>query len=160
MVQYNDIRGAEIKYWCWGLWEGDIDVITSPHTWTAPKRVVAVHTRNNFIHVDFTVDVEFYATIQSTAELTQSILADPYLKRGDMVWDTSFTGDYDVSVALGKRNFWELLGLDGLFDIFGDIIMWIIIIAVAGIGAYIILKFFKAQQIQKQIRAMSGGYRR
>ena len=160
MIQYNDIRGAEIKFWEWGLYAGDIEVITSPHTWTAPKRVVAIHTNNYFIHVDFIVYVEFYATIPSTAKLTESILADPYLKRGDMVWDTSFTGDYDVDIALDKRDIWELLGLDDLFGSFEDIITLIIIIAIIGIGGFIAFKVYIAKQARKRMEMRIGSGRR
>jgi len=96
-VQYNTIKYAGIKY---DTIFGGITPMVGPTTRVAPLRRVAVTTVNPFIHWDFTVEVEFYATMASTAELTKSILADPYLKRGDWVWDTSVVGDYEVTDIL------------------------------------------------------------
>ncbi|MFW9973314.1 MAG: hypothetical protein ACFFDF_24230 [Candidatus Odinarchaeota archaeon] len=143
--QYNRIRYAEIKYWHWGWydWSGNnIDPLEGPKWINAPKRITAIHTRNPFIHWDFIVKTRFYATIPSTAELTQAILNDPYLKRGDMVWDTSFTGDYEVEIPLTNPDIWDILdGLfGGLFGGIGSLIVLIVIIGVVGGVIYIILK--------------------
>lgn len=137
-VQYNKITSAGIDYWTWGLWKGDI------FTWSAPssslcKRVVAVHTTNNYLYWDLTVDTELYATIPVDSELAESILADPYLVQGDMVWDTSFTGEYDVSQPLTQHDPLEALGeyILSLFTGAFSFILWIII---GIVGLYIFIK--------------------
>lgn len=141
-VQYNTIRSARIRYWRWGFYAGTIETLTPPHSDIAPKRVTGVHVTNNFIHWDFNVDVEFYATIQSNAELTQAILDDPYLKMGDMVWDSSFTGDYNVEVPLDKNDFWSILDnlFGGLFSGALGVLTWIIIIIVVIVALYIFIR--------------------
>jgi len=141
--QYNDIRAAEVKYWTWGIWAGDMDILVSPHTYTAPERIVAVHTEYQFIHWEFEVDVEFVATVESTAELTQAILDDPLLRAGDMIWDVGFTGDYEVEIALQKRDpldFFEDI-FDDIFNLlFGDIFSILMVIIIVGIGLYVFVK--------------------
>lgn len=148
-VQYNTITSAKIKYYAWGLWEGNIDPKFGPSTGIAKKRIVAVHTTNGFLHWEFEVDVEFYATIQSTAELTQAILNDPYLKAGDIMWDSTITGDYKVDVPLTTQD--DIL--DWLDDLFGglfgniqNILMLVAIIAVSIVVLYIALKFRKGKR--------------
>jgi len=150
--QYNDIRAAEVKYWTWGLWAGDMDILVSPHTYTAPERIVAIHTENQFIHWNFEIDVEFVATVESTAELTQAILDDPFLRAGDMIWDVGFTGDYEVDIALQKRDpldiFEDIFG--DIFDfLFGDIFSILIVIIVVGVGIYIFIKVIPTIQKRK-----------
>ena len=99
----------------------------------------------------------FYATIPVTAELSQTILADPYLKRGDMVWDSDFTGVYEVTLAPTKgdpiSNFFEWLG-----DlVFGDFIGTIILILIGIVGLYIFIKigipYIRMRQRRKVIHS-------
>jgi len=146
--QYNDIRYGHIQYDDWFLWQGTINVVSGPISKTTPKRIVAVHTDNPYLHYDFTVKVDFYATIPSTAELTEAILDDPYLKAGDFVWDTSFTGDYNVSVQLST------------FDIFGGWgwLILIVIIAIIIIALYIVYKvyFGRKKQVIQIFKAKGG----
>lgn len=142
-VQYNDIKHAEIRFFTYWPKAGIIEAITSPTSRVAPPRIVAVHTVNPFIHWDLTVDVDFYALIPITAELSKSILDDPYLIRGDMVWDTSFTGDYQVSVPLTTEpDIWDIIDdfFRGLFGNFGGIIILIAIVAIVAIGVFIFIK--------------------
>ena len=103
-VQYNDITKASVLLWEWGFFSGNIDVQYGPTTQRV-KRVVAVHIVNHMIHWDFSVEVLVYATIPSNAELTQTVLSDPYLQYGDFIWDTSITGDYNVDVPITAGSF-------------------------------------------------------
>jgi hypothetical protein len=137
-VQYNTITEAGIDYWAWGIYNGDIITWASPATRNV-KRVVAVHTKNNFLHWDFYVDVELYATVPSTAQLTQSILEDPYLKCGDMVWDTSFTGEYHVSTPLTQHDPLEALG-EYILGLFTGSFSWLIWLIIGVVGLYIFIK--------------------
>ena len=151
-IQDNTYRAASFLY------EKSIqklEVWTSPHSVSAPSRVLAVHTDNPFIHWDFYIDMAFYATIPVTAELSQAILADPYLKRGDMVWDSDFTGVYEVTLAPTKgdpiSNFFEWLG-----DlVFGDFIGTIILILIGIVGLYIFIKigipYIRMRQRRKEM---------
>ncbi|MHA2033359.1 MAG: hypothetical protein ACW99Q_28645, partial [Candidatus Kariarchaeaceae archaeon] len=129
MKQMNDIRYAKIKYgaeWCWS---GLFEVLEGPATKTAPKRITAVHVNNYFLHWEFEVTVEFIATVESTAKLTQAILNDPYLKAGDMIWDVDFTGDYEVDVIPTRYSIGDWFS--GVFGgLFGNIFTIIIIIVV------------------------------
>ncbi|MFX1502032.1 MAG: hypothetical protein ACFFDH_13800 [Promethearchaeota archaeon] len=139
MVQYNTIRYAHVKYgaeWCWsGLWE----VLEGPAAKAAPKRITAVHVDNQVIHWEFEVIVDYYATVESTAELTQAILDDPFLYQGDMVWDVGFTGDYDVEVTPTRYSIGDYFS--GLFGgLFGNFWTILIIIIVVGVVVYIFIK--------------------
>lgn len=130
-VQYNELRTANIVYFHdtipFGGFAGDIKVVVNPQTLTR-ERVVGVHTTNAFLHWDLIVYVDIYATIQSTAELTESILNDPYLKSGDMVWDTSIVGTQHVEVPLAKG-----------FDIM-DWLWLIITIVILALGIYVFVQ--------------------
>lgn len=141
-IQYNTITSAKITYWGWGVFSGNIDPNYGPVTSTAPKRILAVHTTNNFLHWDFEVEVEFYATVESTAELTQAILDDPYLKAGDMVWDSSFTGDYKVDVPLTEDNLFAMIAeiFEDLFSGLSGIINFVITLVILAVGLYIFIK--------------------
>lgn len=138
-VQRNTYRRAVIDYDT-GLAKITA-VLYGPATEIAPERVVSVHTRNPFLHWGFTVDVNFFATVPSTAKLSQAILADPYLKRGDMVWDTSFTGAYDVTSTFIKddpiENF--LNWFDNIFGL-GGILGTLIGIIILGVGIYVFVR--------------------
>ncbi len=103
-VQYNDITKAGVILWEWGFFSGNIDVQYGPTTQRV-KRVVAVHIVNHMVHWDFSVEVLVYATIPSNAELTKTVLSDPYLQFGDFIWDTSITGDYKVEVPITAGSF-------------------------------------------------------
>ena len=127
-VQYNTIKYAGILH---DVFTGFIVPTVGPATKVAPLRRVAVKTVNPFVHWDLTVEVEFYATIASTAKLTESILSDPFLERGDWVWDTSVVGDYEVQVILPNV----------LTEIIMGIIIGIIVIVV--IAAILLWIFFK-----------------
>lgn len=128
-VQYNTLKKAEIVYWHY-LFPGNIDPIYGPAT-ESIQRVVGVHTTNYFLHWDLTVEVEFYATIPSTAELTQSILDDPYLKAGDMMWDTSIVGTHHVDLPLTTG------------DLLSDLMPWIILIIIIAVLALVIYLFIQ-----------------
>jgi len=147
-VQYNKIRYGTIRYWTWGFFAGNIDTLVGPAEKSAPKRVTAIHTTNSFIHWDFEVTVEFVATVDSTASLTQSILADPYLKAGDMIWDTSFTGDYKVDVPLQKETLGDIFSglFGGLFGNVRNILIIVAVIAVSVVILYIALKLRKRKR--------------
>ena len=124
-VQYNDITKGSIILWEWGFFAGNIDTVYGPSTQSL-KRVVAVHVINHMIHWDYTVEVYVYATIPSTAEITETVLSDPYLRYGDFVWDTSITGDYDVQVGIVVGS----MLLELLPWIIGIVIVIIIILVV------------------------------
>ena len=141
-VQYNDITSARILYYAWGFFAGNIDTVYSPAT-RQVKRIIGIHTINNFIHWEFEVEVEFYATVQSTAELTSAILNDPYLRAGDMVWDSSFTGDYKVDTILTQQdNVFDVIGefFEDLFGSLSGIINFVIMIIIIAVGLYIFIK--------------------
>ncbi len=158
-VQYNKIRYADIRYIVEniGIWPvyvahaGDIEILNGPATRTAQKRIIAINTKNPYLHWDFEAEVEFYATVQSTAELTQAILNDPYLKRGDMVWDTSFTGDYKVEQTFQTSEIFTIFD-----DLFGGILNFIIIIVIVGVSLYIFIQIgiplIRRQIIRNTIR--------
>ncbi len=129
-VQYNEITKAGVLLWEWGLWAGNIDVQYGPTTQRV-KRVVAIHVVNHMIHWDFSVEVLVYATISSNAELTETVLSDPYLQFGDFIWDTSITGDYDVKVPITTGPLFL-----ALFDIF----VWIVVIAIVILGVWVFAK--------------------
>ncbi len=99
-VQYDIIKYAGITY---SELFGTITCLVGPATRSA-KRVIGVHVNNYFMHWEFIVDVEFYATIPSTPELSNAILKDPFLERGDWVWDSSFTGTYEVEQLLADYS--------------------------------------------------------
>ena len=152
IIQDNTYRAATFTY------EKSIqklEVWTSPHTEIAPSRVVAVHTVNPFLHWDFYIDIDFYATMPVTAEVSQAILADPYLKRGDMVWDSDFTGVYDVILAPTKgdpiSNFFEWVG--NLFSGLWGIIVLVIIVAV---GVFIFIKVVPKLLLRRAIRGRNN----
>lgn len=130
IVQYNTITKASIILWEWGFWAGNIDTVYGPST-ESVKRTIGVHPINQELRWDLTLDAYIYATIPSTAELTTTILEDPYLRMGDFVWDTSITGDYDVKVPITAEPL--LLGLL-------DILFWIIVIAVIILVIWIFAK--------------------
>ncbi len=134
-VQYNDITKAGVLLWEWGFFSGNLDISYGPTTQRV-KRVVAVHVVNYMIHWDYSVDVLVYATIPSNAELTKTILSDPYLKFGDFIWDTSITGDYKVEVPITAGAF--LLG----------ILPWLIIIVVIVIIILVVYFYMKRKKNQ------------
>lgn len=142
-VQYNTIRYASIDYFTYWPIAGNIDSLIGPATKNAPERIIAIHTTNSFMHWDLEVIVEFVATVDSNAALTQAILADPYLRAGDIIWDTSFTGDYKVDVPLQQdKTIFDVINefFGNLFGVFGGIFNFIIIIIVVGVGLYIFIK--------------------
>ena len=139
-VQYNDITKAGVLLWEWGFWSGNLDVQYGPTT-SRLKRVVAVHVVNYMIHWDYSVEVYVYATIPSTAELTQTVLDDPYLQMGDFVWDTSITGDYKVEVPITEGAF--LLAI--LPYLIGFIVIVVIILII-----YLYIKRKKKQNFRQQ----------
>ena len=154
IIQDNTYRAATFTY------EKSIqklEVWTSPHTEIAPSRVVAVHTVNPFLHWDFYIDIDFYATMPVTAEVSQAILADPYLKRGDMVWDSDFTGVYDVIYAPTKgdpiSNFFKWVG--NLFSGLWGIIILIIIVAV---GVFILIKVVPILLMRRAMRGRKNKF--
>ncbi len=148
-VQYNKIRYASIDYFTYWPIAGNIDSLIGPAEKSAPKRIIAIHTTNSFIHWDFEVIVEFVATVDSNAVLTQAILADPYLRAGDMIWDTSFTGDYKVDTPLQQdKTIFDVIS-EFFGDLFGNIqniLILVAIIAVAIVILYIALKMRKRKR--------------
>ncbi len=153
-VQYNTIRYATINYWTFWPVSGNIDSIVGPATRTADKRIVAVHTVNSFIHWEFEMIVEFYATVESTAKLTQAILGDPYLRAGDIIWDVSFTGDYKVDVPVQKEDLWDILGglFGGLFGNIWNILLLVAVIIIATVILYVIIKSRSRRVMRRFVR--------
>ena len=102
-------------------------VVLQPST-EIVTRTVGVHVVNQFIHWDFTVKMIVYATVENSAELSQSVLDDPYLKMGDFIWDTGFVGvrEVDVRVPDAPNPF-----------------MWLIIAIIIGVGLYIVYKIYE-----------------
>jgi len=117
-----------------------IEVAWGPYT-LDQRRTVGVHTQNYVLHWDFMVDVEFLATIPSNAELTESVLSDPYLKMGDWVWDTSIMGG-NLAFTVDSTSFWERLasGLQGLFSSIWGIILMIVLIILVFVGLYLFIR--------------------
>lgn len=97
-------------------------------------RITGAHVYNQFIHWDMTVTVYFYATVESTAELTQSILSDPVLKMGDWVWDPEFVGK-DITVSIYTKTL-----LDMIWEFIWAFLGPIITILIVGIALYIFIK--------------------
>lgn len=128
-VQYNEVCYAAINFDDWGWNIGYIEVVKGPVNRALPRRVVAIHTNNYFLHWDLEFEVEFHATVPSTAELTEAVLDDPYLQMGDFIWDTSLTGDYKVDIPLTYPP-----------DIFSEFLGIIILIVVVIAGIYIFMK--------------------
>lgn len=127
-VQYNNLTKARIKIQ---------DLIPflpptptyGPTTKGAPKRVVGIQTINSYIRWNFSVDVVFVADLELSAELSDLILSDPILFKGDWVWDTSVTGDYDVEEPIFFPSFPDPWGglLGGITSFLLSIFMLIII---------------------------------
>ena len=135
-VQYNHIRQAGIVFWEWGFWAGHVDAVYGPVSKIVPRRVVGVHTNNYFVRWDFSVDVEFLATIPSTAEFSRLVLNDPYLVMGDWVWDSSIVGSYEVDIPLNPYypdEFWEDL-MGAIFGALGPILSIFLVIIVIILG--------------------------
>ena len=94
------------------------------------KRTVGVHVVNQFIHWDFTVKMIVYATVENSAELSESILKDPYIKMGDFIWDTGFVGTRVVDVRVPDAP---------------NPLIWIIILVIVGIALYIVYRFYSSK---------------
>lgn len=139
-VQYNDITKGSIILWEWGLFAGNIDTVYGPAT-ERLRRVVAIHPVNHMIHWDYSVEVLVYATIPSTAEITETVLNNPYLQYGDFVWDTSITGEYNVEVPIVVGSFL----LDWI-----DWIIWIVVIVIIVIIIWIVFKSITVGAILKK----------
>lgn len=146
-VQYNTITKASIILWEWGLFAGCIDVVSGPAT-SSLKRVVAVHVINHRIHWDYSVDVYVYATIPSTAEITETVLNSPALQFGNFVWDTSITGDYEVEVPIIAGS----MLLELLPWIIGIVVIVVIIAVIVVIFKFTIVGSFfkKGKEITQQ----------
>jgi len=134
------MRRAGIIYWQWGFFSGNIDPIYGVETRVVP-RVVGAHVSNYFMHYTVVVSVDFYATVPSTAQLTQSVLSDPYLQVGSFIWDTSLFGTESAELPFTTGDFW--------LELFNAIFPWIIIIAVVAIligGTYLYIMFRKKKR--------------
>ena len=107
------------------------------------KRTVGVHVVNQFIHWDFTVDMIVYASVENSAELSQSILDDPYLEMGDFIWDTGFVGTREVDVRVPDEP-----------DI--DWLILLVVILIVCVGLYVGYKIYKSS-IQRRFMLQLAG---
>ncbi len=152
-VQYNHIRKAGVVFWEWGFWAGNLDAVYGPASSVAPKRVVGAHVCNFALRWTFDVDVEFVASIPTTAELSRTILNDPYLIMGDWVWDGSIVGDYDVEPPLDPYTFEDFMNdLLSLLVVFAPLLILIVIIIVIIIAAYISFVKVIPKRIKKSVK--------
>lgn len=109
-------------------------VITYGPKETDYERIVGAYTQNYFMYWNLEVEVYFYATVQTTAALTEKILSDPYLKFGDWVWDTSIMGG-KVDIIFETEPWWNRI-FGGLINF----IIFIIVMVFVIIGLYIFIK--------------------
>jgi len=137
-----EVRSAAISFeqQLFGDWK--IFVTLQPST-NMVKRTVGVHVVNQFIHWDFTVDMMVYASVQNSAELSQSILNDPYLKMGDFIWDTGFVGAREVDVRVPS-------------DPADDWWIWLIVVLIVCVGLYVGYKIYKSS-IQRRFMLQLAG---
>lgn len=129
-TQTITIKRAGITYWQWGLFAGNIDPVYGVETRVIP-RTIGVHIDNYFVHYYIIVTVDFYATVPSTAKLTQTVLNDPYLQVGSWAWDTSMFGTEAAELAFTTG------------DLMTELMPWIIliiIIVVVIVGIYIFIQ--------------------
>ena len=138
----NDIELRKASIWYHQELFGDwFLTVTEQPSIDMVKRTVGVHVVNQFIHWDFTVKMIVYATVENSAELSESILNDPYLKMGDFIWDTGFVGVREVDVRLPENpDMWFLL----------------IVILIAGVGLYIVYKIYKSSAQRKFMVNLAG----
>ncbi len=138
----NDIelRTAAIVFeqQLFGDWK--LTVLSQPAT-RMIKRTVGVRVINQFVHWDFTVKMIVYATVVNSAELSQSILDDPYLEMGDFIWDTGFVGVREVDVRV----------LDA-----PNPLIWLVIAVVAGVVLFIVYRVYKSSKQRKFMLLLAG----
>jgi len=108
----------------------------SPVEQTTYKRVVGVHVNNYYVQQEIDVKFKLFSTLQLDVPITQAILDIPEISRGDFVWDLAITGQTDVSVILHEPTF----NLLAFLDEFGDVIGWVIGLAILGVSIYLIIK--------------------
>jgi len=98
-------------------------------------RIPSVHIRNQFVHTEFDVHVNFIATAELIPEITESELEDPYFEEGDYVWDENTEGETDVDVVVTSP----------ITDFIDNIVQFglpiLIIIIIIGVGLFILYKF-------------------
>ena len=140
----NDIELRTAAIWFhqefWGDWF--LTVMQSPET-RMIKRTVGVHVVNQFVHWDFTVKMIIYASVQNSAELSESRSLDPYLEMGDFIWDTGFVGVREVEVRPPS-------------DPEDDWWIWLIVILIVGVGAYIGYKILKKRSERSFMLQLAG----
>lgn len=93
------------------------------------ERIVGMHVYNVFVHTDFEIKVEVAMSCKFGAELSESFLDDPNLVISDRIWSGAIYGTSTAKQVLP----WEPSAWDWL--------IWVLIIAIIGIGAYLILQF-------------------
>lgn len=103
----NDIelRTAAIIFEQQLLGDWKLTVVSQPAT-RMVKRTVGVHVVNQFIYWDFTVKMIVYASVENSAELSESILSDPYLEMGDFIWDTGYVGAREIDIRIPDEPDW------------------------------------------------------
>jgi len=111
----------------------ELKVTYGPSTTYIP-RCVGVYIQNYYLHWKLTVDVELYATIPSTAELTETILHEPALELGNWVWSTSIMSG-DVNITLQTKD-----SLDIIWQVVNEFLWIIITIVLVAVGLYIFVR--------------------
>jgi len=103
-------------------------------------RVVGVHVENYYIQQEMDIKFTLFSTLQLDVPITQAILGIPEIARGDFVWDLAITGDTGVSVVLVDDTAGIVDWFENLFGGFGEIIAWIVGIAVIGVILFVVVK--------------------
>ena len=140
----DDIELRTAHLWIHQELFGDwsLDVISYPST-KMVKRRVGVHVTNQFIHWDFEVKMIVYASVQNSAELSEAILSDPYLKMGDFIWDIGYVGTREVDIWIPRdpATNWLLI---------------IIVIIVVIVGLYVAWKIYKRRSERTFMLRLAG----
>lgn len=140
----NDIELRKASIWFHQELLGDwFLTVTQDPTKETVERTVGVNVVNQFVHWDFTVKMIVYATVENSAELSESILNDPYLEMGDFIWDTGFVGVREVDVRPPS-------------DPADDWWIWLIVILIVGIGLYIGYKILKKRSERSFMLQLAG----
>lgn len=148
------MKRAGIVYWQWGFFSGLIDPIYGVETRVVP-RIVGAHVSNYFIHYTVVITVDFYATVPSTAQLTQTVLNDPYLQVGSFIWDTSLFGTESAELPWTTGDFWLTL-LSAIMPWL--IVIIIVVIVIVGVYLYILFRKRKGNPVQIFIGKEKGKF--
>lgn len=108
------------------------------------ERIVGMHVYNVFVHTDFEIKVEVAMSCNFGAELSESFLDDPNLVISDRIWGGALYGAGDYKKVLPwEPSMWDWL-------------IWILVIAIIGVGVYVAYKFYKISSKRKFMLKLAG----